>query len=161
MESLIATLEQGVYKFNYRTDPVGHVTHLFFTHPKSVELFQQYPDVLLMNCTYRTNKFKMPLLNIVGTTCLNKNFHIAFCFLAKEEEGDYTWALQELKELMVDGMKIGVAITDREVTLINACRHVFPQTIRLLCTWHVEMNVLTHAAELFQKGEARDGFMKA
>jgi hypothetical protein len=31
----------------------------------------------------------MPLLNIVGTTCLGKNFYAAFVFLAKEEKEDY------------------------------------------------------------------------
>src|SRR2546423_2241479 len=73
-EALIAALEQGTYQFNYRTNSTGRVTHLFFAHPKSINLFRKYSDVLLLDCTYRTNKFKMPLFNIVGTTCLNKNF---------------------------------------------------------------------------------------
>src|SRR5207248_1722038 len=104
MEALIATLDRGEFHYNYRTDVLGRVTHLFFAHPKSVELLRRYPDVLLLDCTYRTNKFKMPLLNIVGTTCLDKNFHAAFCFLAKEEEGDYVWALEQLRNLFEPGM---------------------------------------------------------
>src|SRR5438067_13835898 len=65
------------------------------------------------------------------------------------------------KKLMVEGMHIGVVITDREMALINACKRVFSGTTRLLCIWHVEKNILTHAAEVFEKGTARDEFMKA
>jgi hypothetical protein len=63
-------------------------------HPRSIQIFQQYPDVLFLDCTYKTNQFKLPLLVIVGTTCLNTTFYVAFCFLAKEEAGDYVWALE-------------------------------------------------------------------
>ena len=94
---------------------------MFFAHPKSVELLLKYPDVLLLDCTYRTNKFKMPLLNIVGTTCLDTSFHAAFCFLAKEEEGDYVWALEQLKKLFILGMQVHAIVTDREISVINAC----------------------------------------
>src|SRR5438045_8616186 len=110
MEALIAVLKEGEFHFNYRIDTIGRVTHLFFAHPKSVDLLTKYPDVLLLDCTYRTNKFKMPLLNIVSNTCLDSNFHAAFCFLAKEEEGDYVWAMEQLKELFVLVMKLHAVV---------------------------------------------------
>jgi hypothetical protein len=160
MEALIATLEGGEFRFNYRTDAIGRVTHLFFAHSKSLELLHKYPDVLLLDCTYRTNKFKMLLLNIVSTTCLDSNFHAAFCFLAKEEEGDYIWAMEQLKELFLLGMRVWAFVTDREIAVINACRNVFPAAARLLCLWDVEKNVLTHASEDFKEGEERNVFMK-
>src|SRR2546421_2850316 len=150
-----------MFKFDYRTDTTGRVTHLFFAHPKSIELLAKYPEVLLLDCTYRTNKFKMPLLNIVGTTCLNKNYHVAFCFLAKEEEEDYVWALKQLQDLLATNASIHVLVTDRELALINACRQIFPEAAWLLCIWHIEKNILTHAAEFFEKGIARDTFIKA
>jgi hypothetical protein len=161
MEALIAALGDNSLRFNYRTDAIGHVTHLFFAHPKSVDLLTKYLDVLLLDCTYRTNKFKMPLLNVVGTTCLNSNFHAAFCFLAKEEEGDYIWAMQQLKELFTPAMHLRSVVTDREMALINVCQQVFPTTTRLFCVWHVEKNVLTHVSTEFEEGEARTAFMRA
>jgi hypothetical protein len=74
----------------------------------------------------------MPLLNIVGTTCLDTYFHAAFCFLAQEEELDYIWAMEQLKDLFIPGMQVQAFITDREIALINACRNVFPGVSRLL-----------------------------
>ena len=52
MEALIAALKGGGLRFNYRTDATGRITHLFFAHPKSVDLLTKYPDVLLLDCTY-------------------------------------------------------------------------------------------------------------
>ena len=153
MEALIATLQAGTFHFNYRTDAIGRVTHLFFAHPKSVELLLKYSDVLLLDCTYRTNKFKMPLLNIVGTTCLDTNFHAAFCFLSKEEEGDYVWTLEQLKKLFILGMQVHAIVTDQEISVINACQQVFPTVDRLLCLWHVEKNVLSHVSKEFDEGK--------
>jgi hypothetical protein len=88
-ESLLVILKDSDYIFDYKTDANGHVTHLFFAHTKSVTLLKQFPHVFLLDCTYKTNKFKLPLLNIVGTICLNSSFYASFCFLAQEEEGDY------------------------------------------------------------------------
>src|SRR5207249_1861593 len=64
---------------DYCTDVQGRVTHLFFANPKSIELLGLYSEVLLLDCTYKTNQFKMPLLNIIRTTCLKTIFYIAFC----------------------------------------------------------------------------------
>jgi MULE transposase domain len=58
------------------------------------------------------NQFKLLLLNIVGTTCLNIIFYIAFCFLAKEEENDYVWALEQLKSICMDSALPGVMVMD-------------------------------------------------
>ena len=42
-----------------------------------------------MDCTYKTNRFNMPLLSIIGITSLGTNFWVAFCFLRNEKEGDF------------------------------------------------------------------------
>ena len=125
IESLIAILKESDYVFNYRTDNICRITHLFFAHPKSIELFNRYPHVLLLDCTYKTNKFKLPLLNVVGITCLNTTFHVAFCFMADEEEKSYVWALEQLQGLLKEGIKSNVMVTDRELALINTIRVVF------------------------------------
>src|SRR6266480_3795125 len=56
-----------------------------------------------------------------------------------------------------------VIITDQELALINAVRHVFPLAKQALCIWHVEKNVLSKAGSFFGEGEGdkQDEFMKA
>jgi hypothetical protein len=69
------------------------LSHLFFAHPASISLLKKYPDVLLLDCTYKTNKYKMPLLHICGVTNLGTTFSIGFAFLSAEREEDYSWAI--------------------------------------------------------------------
>jgi hypothetical protein len=46
-----------------RTDAEGHVTHLFFASRQMLSLFSLLPEVLLLGCTYQTNRYGLPLLN--------------------------------------------------------------------------------------------------
>ena len=57
---------------------------LFFCHALSINLLKYYHHHLLLDCTYKTNKYKMPLLHIAGITGSNKTFILAFCFIAQE-----------------------------------------------------------------------------
>jgi hypothetical protein len=100
IEVLIDVLCASGTNFEYKTDRIGRVTHLFWADSSSIELLNYYPEVLLFDCTYRTNKFKLALLNIVGTTCLNMSFHVMFCFMAKENKASFTWVLQRLRGLL-------------------------------------------------------------
>jgi hypothetical protein len=160
MESLISVLKDFNYAIDYLTDHIGRVTHLFFAHPASIKLLNQFPEVLLLDCTYKTNKFKMPLLNIVGTTCLNTSFYVAFCFLTSEEEDSYVWALERLKILFRNSLKVDVLVMDRELALINAARSVFSGARRILCVWHVDKNILVHAIQEINTKDVREEFIK-
>ena len=53
-----------------KTDERGQITHLFFANSGSLDLLKAFPDVLLMDCTYKTNLYGMPLLVICGVTNL-------------------------------------------------------------------------------------------
>ena len=63
IQALIEELEEENFIWKVETDTGNHVTHLLFAARKAVALFEAYPEVLLLDCTYQTNKFKMPLLN--------------------------------------------------------------------------------------------------
>ncbi|XP_038693805.1 uncharacterized protein LOC119991532 [Tripterygium wilfordii] len=47
-----------------------------------------------MDATYKTNRYSMPLLEIVSVTATNMTFCIAFVFLHSEKVFNYTWALR-------------------------------------------------------------------
>jgi hypothetical protein len=86
MEVMLHELSPCQFESKYFLDNSGHITLLFFAHPNSLSLLKQYPDILLMDCTYKTNRFHMPLLNIIGCTNLNRTFFIAFIFMSGETE---------------------------------------------------------------------------
>jgi hypothetical protein len=62
---------------------------LFFAHLDAIALYKQHLDVLLLNYTYKTNRFRIPLLNFCSVTRNKKTIQIALCFLSGEKEEDY------------------------------------------------------------------------
>ena len=96
LESFFDEVIAKGYLFNQEVDEHGHITKAFFSHPESAGLAQKSGKVLVMDCTYKTNKYKMPLLHILGLTAFNKTFTIGYAFLSSEVQTDYIWALNSL-----------------------------------------------------------------
>ncbi len=55
---------------------------------------QTFNTVFLLNCTYKTNKFGMPLLNVVGIMSTYAMFNIGFAFFHAENKEAYAWVLE-------------------------------------------------------------------
>ena len=55
---------------------------------------------MVLDCTYKTNKYNMPLLDIVGVDACKKTFSIAFAFMSGERQEDFYWVLNQLKILL-------------------------------------------------------------
>ncbi|XP_026430330.1 uncharacterized protein LOC113326878 [Papaver somniferum] len=81
------------YAMQTRVGPGNKVTHIFLAHPRMVDLAQFFYQVLLIDCTYNTNRYNMPMLNVVSHTSDKQSFTVAWCFMEKEEIEDYVWAL--------------------------------------------------------------------
>jgi hypothetical protein len=56
-------LNEEDLKYSASLKEDGSVERLFFVHNNSVKLCQQWNTVFVMDCTYKTNMFGMPLLN--------------------------------------------------------------------------------------------------
>lgn len=93
---------------------------------RSIDLFSKYHDILLLDYTYRTNYYKMSLLNIVGCTSMNTTIQLALVFLYSETENDYIWVLIGLREMLEKGPFPAVIATDQERALILATQVMFP-----------------------------------
>ncbi|KAG6989724.1 PKS-NRPS hybrid synthetase [Fusarium oxysporum f. sp. conglutinans] len=129
----------------------GRVTAVLFAHPDSLTYLQAYPDILLLDCTYKTNKYGMPLLDMIGVDACQKSFCIAFAFLSGESEDDYGWALDRLRSLYDHHCSKlpSVVLTDRCIACMNAVATSFPTSQSLLCLWHANKAVLRHCLPAF------------
>ena len=159
IQALFEEFEHGDFIFNYLKDEFECLTHIFFTHPKSVILGRTYQSVFVMDCTYKTNKYVMPLLDIIGMSSFNKSFYAGFCFLLHEKQEDYVWALRMFSNAMgFDDSQPLVIVTDREFALINAIDEVFPRANHLLCVWHIQKNVVAKCKPYFSEQDDWDVF---
>jgi MULE transposase domain len=82
-----------------QNDGSGALTYLFVSYHKHNKLLGQNPEVLVINSTYKTNRYDMPLVNIVGTTSLNKSFYAASVFMAGETLKDFLFIFQAIKRM--------------------------------------------------------------
>ena len=130
-----------------------HVTAVLFAHPDSLVYLRAYPEVLLLDCTYKTNKYDMPL-HMIGMDATGRSFCIAFAFLSGETEEDYMWALERLKTLyeQCGGVFLSVILTDRCLAAMNAASTLFPSATAL-CVWHANKAVLARCQPVFQTAE--------
>lgn len=112
-----------------------------------------------MDCTYKRNKYGMPLLNIVGVTSFNSTFFSAFVFMRKEEKSYYIWALQRFDKILGSERCPSAFVTDRELALMNALKFVFPEVPQLLCVWNIEKNILAKCKRKFKTGEEWESFL--
>ncbi|KAK8946513.1 hypothetical protein KSP39_PZI007086 [Platanthera zijinensis] len=132
---------------------------LFFANPMSIRLCRMFPSVFQLDCTYKTNRYRMPLLSIVGVTSTSQSFFGAFVFMSDETEYSYRWALDCFKSILDSCSLPLVLITDRELALMNAIKIIFPHSKNLLCQVHIHRNILAHCRKLFTKGVDCDIFL--
>ncbi|KAL7258299.1 hypothetical protein ACSBR1_004427 [Camellia fascicularis] len=101
-------------------------------HPFSLDLFHAFPRVLIMDCTYKTNRHGLPLLEIFECT------------------NNYVRALNILCGLMDENIFPKVIVIDREFALMNAIDVVFCSSKHLLCRWHINKNRLAKCKKMFE-----------
>ncbi|BBN09862.1 hypothetical protein Mp_4g23330 [Marchantia polymorpha subsp. ruderalis] len=133
LEKLLDDMQSDGVLHVYERDAEGRITRLFFALPLCVALAREFYHVLLMDATYKTNKFKMPLLHAVSLSSTSQTFSAAFCFLRSETEADYTWALTQIKSIFDGDHLPKVIVTDCDQALMSALATVFPNAHNLLC----------------------------
>ncbi len=155
IQALANQLDKEGFWSRIQFAPDGRVTAVLFAHPDSLAYLQAYPELLLLDCTYKTNKYSMPLLDMIGVDAAQRSFCIAFAFLSGEIEEDYTWALERLKSLyeQCHTSLPSVILTDRCLAVMNAASALFPSAATLLCLWHANKAVLTRCQPSFQEAE--------
>ena len=67
-ETLMLHLKDKHATATVAVDQENHVRYLFWQPDLSKEFTCRYHDVLVIDCTYKTNAYNLPLLHIVGFT---------------------------------------------------------------------------------------------
>ncbi|KAJ6126037.1 hypothetical protein N7471_010664 [Penicillium samsonianum] len=156
---LIELPKDGGWIFKYELDDQSHVSALFCMHKSSIAMLRKNPWVISMDCTYKTNRYGLPLLDIVGFAATGSTFHLAFAFMRDEKDDSYEVMLTCLAEAY-ESLALAppsTILTDKEEALIKAIEVVFPSTKHMLCIWHINMNILKKARPILadQVAQAR------
>ena len=147
-----------------QTDAQQKIQHLFYTSNCMQKILLENAELLLMDCIYKTNRYKMSLLIIIGVINLNTSFYVGFCFMKSEHTKNYIWALEAVKELYkrFNLSPLSVILTDDDKAIPSAIRQVFESgTAHLLCIWHLEQNIVENCSKFFEIKKDMQTFMKS
>ena len=81
MQQLMKLLEPNQYIHWHRLKDENVVRNIFWSHPYVVKLFNACNLVFLIDSTYKTNRYELSLLDIVGVTPIRMTFSAAFVYL--------------------------------------------------------------------------------
>ncbi|CAG8724134.1 3535_t:CDS:2, partial [Cetraspora pellucida] len=115
MKALITNMKKRRYIVRREDQEDRHIKHLFFCHDNSIKDARHFPEVILVDATYKTNVYKLPFINFVN-----------------EFEKSYIWVLEKLFSLMFFDIVPSVFITDNDAALIGALKKIFSQSESLL-----------------------------
>ena len=97
----------------------------------------------------------MPLLEIIGVTCIGLSFSAGLAFLSSEKEKKLHMGSTKFKgSLLTSHVVPEVIVYDKDLALMNAINIVFPKTRNLLCGFHISKNVKTECKMLVDSVEA-------
>jgi len=86
---LLDELDENPDILSERMDSENQITHLLLLYQKSLKIIRKNHNILLMDCTYKTNQYQMLLLNILGVTSMHTTINLGFVFMHREKEFDY------------------------------------------------------------------------
>ncbi|KAJ5251594.1 hypothetical protein N7489_002004 [Penicillium chrysogenum] len=105
-----------------------------------------------MDCTYKTNRYGLPLLDIVGFAATGSTYYLGFAFIKDEKDDSYEVVLNCLAEvyesLGLDPPR--TILTDKEQALMNAIETIFPSTKNMICIWHINIYILKKARPILR-----------
>ena len=144
MQQLMKLLERDRYIHWYRLKAKDVVRDIFWIYHDAVKLCNACNLVFLIDSTYKTNRYKLSLLNFIGVTPTWMTLSIDFAYLEGERLNNVVWTLERFQGLFLECNVLPVVIvTDRDLALMNAMKTVFPECTNLLCQFHIDKNVKT------------------
>ena len=135
----------------------GNVLTCFFTYTITIDILLQYPHALLMDFTYKTNRFGMPLLHVVGHTRVYTSFSACFYFLMNEDIQSYKWAQERVAKVYQPKERHSVPLSTHPIKITTDCNdgllaaidRVFSQSKSLICRWNIAKNSLENCRQHF------------
>ncbi|KEY71447.1 hypothetical protein S7711_10113 [Stachybotrys chartarum IBT 7711] len=142
--------DRGIpYIAKWVKDEPDRLVGLVWTLPYCIRMWRRFPEVLSLDNTYSTNRFKLPLFQVTGQTCLGTVYNAVFGVIDNERVEGFQFLLDAIRDLAAQyDIRIpDVAITDFDEQMKAAISTTFPDTQQQLCIHHINSNVLLRAKQ--------------
>ena len=146
-EALMEHLKNQEINATVAVDEDNHVRHLFWQPQHSVEFIRRCNKVFVIDCTYKTNAYGLPLLHVVGFTCKNQTFTAAVGFMDGKAFIDYVWMINDIDTILPQAPNI--LVVDCDFGLIKAITEKWPRAFFIICRFHIANNIITRCRRYF------------
>lgn len=125
-------------KFSYALDfnEEHRLRNVFWVDAKGVEDFTYFGDVVSLDITYFTSKYKVPLVLFTGVNHHIQPTLLGCGLIADETLYTFIWLMQSWS-LAMGGRSPKVLVTDQNEAIKAALPLVFPETRQYFHLWHI------------------------
>ncbi|CAG8832151.1 10352_t:CDS:2, partial [Gigaspora margarita] len=131
--------------YNTERDQDGEfIQGIFWAYRSAFSEFMIAKDVIIVDATYKTNRFSMPLIVICSIDRFGSTYPLAFALVYSETVDFYCRVMQQLNKALIEltgNAQVATMVTDRELALMTAISREFPHVRHQLCTWHIFKNI--------------------
>ncbi|KJZ70653.1 hypothetical protein HIM_09973 [Hirsutella minnesotensis 3608] len=140
--------ERGIpYIVRWSVTEPDRLVGLVWTFPYCLRMWKRFPEIMSFDNTYNTNRFKLPLFQVTGQTCLKSIYNAAFGLLDNERREGFQFLAEGIRQL-ADQHDIPlpeVVITDFDQQMKAALNSQFPDSQQQICIHHINSNALLNA----------------
>lgn len=142
------------YVAKWADDDPDRLLGLVWTFPYCLQMWKRFPEVISFDNTYNTNRFKLPLFQATGQTCLGTVFNAAFGLIDNERREGFQFLAESIRELITKHSirEPDVIITDFDKAMKAALNDQFPHIQQQLCIHHILSNVLLKSKTKWKGG---------
>jgi hypothetical protein len=121
-------------------------------------MWKRFPEVISFDNTYNTNRFKLPLFQATGQTCLGSVFNAAFGLINNERREGFQFLSESIRQLAEQHSirQPDIIITDFDDSMKAALNDQFPEVQQQLCIHHINSNVLLRSKQKWVKDCSHD-----
>ena len=140
---------------------MNQLSVVYFCSSQMRELFEKFPEIVLIDGTYNVNKVGMPLYSFMIEDGYGHG-RTAFYAATTEETGQHLSAIvKAFKDCNPSYSKIKVIVIDKDFTEIAVLKSELPDATVLLCQFHVIKYLYKMVVDLDVPKENRDELRKA
>ncbi|KAK3009374.1 hypothetical protein RJ639_013791 [Escallonia herrerae] len=135
---LFVHMQEENPKFFYAVDlnEEHRLRNVFWVDAKGMDDYSNFSDVVSFDTTYVMNKYKLPIVLLVGVNQHTQPTLFGCAMIADETVYSFVWLMQTWC-LSMGGRAPRVMLTDQNVAIKAAIAAVFPDTQQSYSLWHV------------------------
>lgn len=125
--------------FDFELDDQSRLNQAFWMSPEGLENYVCFSDVIELDSTYKTNRFRMPLFLVTGVDNHGITFLICGAIVSNELQESVEWVLGQLKKFF--NVQPDIIFTDADSAIERALQTVFPRSRHFLCRSHIAQSM--------------------